>query len=57
MASIVAHASPQFYFIKKKLVQMFNVLAMLNCPFEKRRQVEYLKLKLTSFSIGTHVLN
>jgi hypothetical protein len=57
VASIVAHASPQFYFIKKKLVQMFNVLAMLNCPFEKRRQVEYLKLKLTSFSIGTHVLN
>jgi hypothetical protein len=31
------------------LIQMFSVLAMKNCPFESRRQVEYLKLKLTGF--------
>jgi hypothetical protein len=31
------------------LIQMFSVLAMKNFPFESRRQVKYLKLKLTSF--------
>jgi hypothetical protein len=50
----VAHVESIVYFFEF-LIQMFNVLAMENCPFESRRQVESLKLKLTSFKIVTHV--